>query len=122
MEHFHFTEPTTEYWQEILDQDQINPTKTVPPWQNGVPVELSNSRFLVLPIRPLNNSKNEAVASLLVNQASMAVVDELGTLLAEKVRPFEPDCVIGLPTLGLSLAPIVAKSLGKGMFLYLLSR
>jgi hypothetical protein len=113
MEHKHFTRPTTDYWQEIVGENQIEPASRVSPWQNGVPVELPDSRFLVLPIRPLNNTKNEAVASLLVNQASMEVVEELGTFLAEEVRPFEPDVVIGLPTLGLSLAAIVAKTLGK---------
>lgn len=66
----------------------------------------------MLPIRPLRNVANDAVASLLVNQASISVVSELGTFLAERVRPFHPDVIIGLPTLGLSLAPIVAQHLG----------
>lgn len=66
----------------------------------------------MLPIRPLGHNKDHAVASLLVNQASMSVVDELGTFLAERLRPFAPEVVIGLPTLGLSLAPVVARSLG----------
>ena len=42
----------------------------------------------------------------------MEVVAELGNFLAELVRPFQPEVVIGLPTLGLSLAPIVAQRLG----------
>lgn len=113
MANTHFTEPTTDYWQEILDASQLDSSSRNPPWQNGVPVALPNNRFLVLPIRPLNNASNDAVASLLVNQAGIAVVEELGDYLTELVRPFEPDVVVGLPTLGLSLAPIVAKGLGK---------
>jgi hypothetical protein len=104
-----FTEPTTHYWQEILPASHpISP----PPWRYGVAAQLPDSRILILPIRPLKNESNDAVASLLVNQASMEVVAELGNFLAELVRPFEPEVVIGLPTLGLSLAPIVAQRLG----------
>jgi hypothetical protein len=103
-----FTEPTTNYWQEILPEGPNIP----PPWKYGVPARLPDSRLLVLPIRPLNNAANDAVASLLVNQASLDVVTELGNFLAERVRPFQPEVIIGLPTLGLSLAPIVAQKLG----------
>lgn len=77
-----------------------------------MPATLPDSRILMLPIRSLGGSPDEAVASLLVNQASMDVVAELGAFLADKVRPFELDVIVGLPTLGLSLAPIVAQALG----------
>lgn len=73
----------------------------------------------MLPIRPLNNGTNDAVASLLVNQASISVVTELGSFLAECVRPFDAEVIIGLPTLGLSLAPVVAHNLGLSMFQHL---
>lgn len=112
----HFTEPTTSYWQEILPQDH-SLVSSSPPWQNGVPVLLPNSRVLVLPIRSLNNAKNEGIASLLITEASMVVSEELSCLLAERVKPFAPDVIIGLPTLGLTIAPIVAKELGQGMCL-----
>jgi len=104
----HFTEPTTNYWQTLLPAEET----TSPPWKYGVPAKLPDSRILMLPIRPLGSNPNEAVASLLVNQASMDVVDELGSFLATKIKPFKPDVVIGLPTLGLSLAPIVARASG----------
>ncbi len=73
----------------------------------------------MLPIRPLNNNKNEAVASLLVNQAAIDVAAELSAFLADVVRPFCPEAVIGLPTLGLSLAPIVARNLGLSEFYFM---
>ena len=66
---------------------------------------------LVLPIRPLAGTQN-ALASLIVNQASFAVQDRLAQDLADKLRPAAPDIVIGLPTLGLTLASAVARALG----------
>lgn len=106
----HFTEPTTSYWQEILSSPNSQT-----PWQFGYPAKLPDSRFLILPIRPMKDNPKHAVASLLVNQASMDVVDLLADFLADLVRPFEPDVLIGLPTLGLSLAPIVARKLSLSM-------
>ncbi|KAF7907329.1 uncharacterized protein EAF01_004916 [Botrytis porri] len=105
----HFTEPTATYWQDLLPS---NHTPQNPPYQYGFPAKLPDSRFLVLPIRPLKDNPKHAVASLLVNQASMEVVDILSAFLADLVCRFEPDVIIGLPTLGLSLAPLVARNLG----------
>lgn len=45
----------------------------------------------------------------------MNVVDILANFLADLVRRFEPEVIIGLPTLGLSVAPIVARKLGLSM-------
>ncbi|KAF5879384.1 putative phosphoribosyltransferase protein [Botrytis fragariae] len=105
----YFTEPTTTYWQSILSSSH---TPQNPPYKYGFAAKLPDSRFLVLPIRPLKDNPKHAVASLLVNQASMEVVDILSDFLADLVRRFEPDAIIGLPTLGLSLAPLVARNLG----------
>ncbi|KAI5476336.1 hypothetical protein MNV49_007849 [Pseudohyphozyma bogoriensis] len=107
--HTHFTEPTTHYWQTILPPSSSPPH---PPFHNFYPATLPDSRVLRLPIRQLKSNPDHAVASLLVNQASMAVVRELGKFLAEKVKEMEVEVVIGLPTLGLALAPIVAEELG----------
>jgi hypothetical protein len=76
----------------------------------------------MLPIRPLATNPQHAVASLLVNQASMSVVAELGRLLAEKVGEAmreagaEVEVVIGVPTLGLSVAGVVAGEMGFGEY------
>lgn len=117
----HYTEPTTTFWQEILTQP-TNPTRPIihpPPYQYNYPALLPDSRYLLLPIRALSPNPQHAVASLLVNQASMDVVETLADFLAEKVKPFNPEIIIGLPTLGLSLAPIVAGKLGLSMFVFL---
>jgi len=73
----------------------------------------------MLPIRQLPDNPSEAVASLILNQASIAVHDELGDILANAVRDFEPEVVIGLPTLGLTVANVVARRLGKGISVFL---
>lgn len=105
----HFTKPTTSFWQEILPSSTDS---SQPPYKYSYPATLPSSRVLHLPIRQLPNNPAEAVASLIINQASLSVVEELSVALTEKVREFQPEIVIGLPTLGLSVAPIVARELG----------
>jgi hypothetical protein len=106
----HFTEPTTNYWQEFESKDKASSA----PWKYGYPASLPDSQILVLPIRQIASNPSEAVASLIINQASIPVHDELSRMLAEVVRDVEPEVVIGLPTLGLTLAKAVAQRLGKG--------
>jgi hypothetical protein len=106
----HFIEPTTTYWQGFQSKDKATPA----PWKYGYPAQLPDSRILMLPIRQIAGQPSEAVASLIINQASFSVHDDLGDILAEAVRDFDPEVVIGLPTLGLTLAKVVAQSLGKG--------
>jgi adenine/guanine phosphoribosyltransferase-like PRPP-binding protein len=56
------------------------------------------------------------VASLIANQASFAVVDALAAMMADLVRPAGVDVIVGLPTLGLSFAPLVAQRLGHARY------
>ena len=110
----HFTEPTTGYWQRIVTEDEL-PDGVRPgagPWRFGYPARLPDGRFLVLPIRQLAADPALAVASLIANQASLEVIDELGRMLARRVAPFAPDLVVAVPTLGLAFAPVVARELG----------
>ncbi|MDP8919256.1 MAG: phosphoribosyltransferase [Pseudomonadota bacterium] len=79
------------------------------------PAEFEDGRQLRLPIRELADGEH-ALASLIINQAGFAVEDALCASLAEKVRPFEPDVVVGLPTLGLTLASGTAKKLGLSRY------
>lgn len=76
---------------------------------------LEDGRQLRLPIRVLDDG-NHALASLIVNQASFAVLDALAESLAEKIRPMHVDIVAGLPTLGLTLAAALAQKLGHGRY------
>lgn len=105
-----FTEATTGYWQDIVAA--VPPRfATTPPYRFGYPVALPDGRFLVLPLRRLPDG-DHAVASLIVNQASHSVTATLATHMAEQAKAFEPDIIVGLPTLGLSLASLVAHALG----------
>ncbi len=76
------------------------------------PAPLTDGRHLPLPIRVLPGDGKSAVASLILNQASFAVEDGLANALTALLRPFAPDVVIGVPTLGLPLASNVARRLG----------
>ena len=111
----HFTESTMGYWQTILEADAL--PQHQPPWRHGYPARLPDGRFLVLPIRQLSTNVSHAVASLICNQASLGVIETLGRMLAERLAarlaPLGPDVVVvGVPTLGLTFAPVVARCLG----------
>ena len=106
-------DPTLGYWQELLSQA---PADALPPWQRSVPVPLPDGRWLRLPVRPLPHEPGHAVASLLCNHASLSVLDALSQLLAQRVASLGAEVVVGLPTLGLALAPGVARGLGHARF------
>jgi len=111
----HFTEPTTSYWQTLLAPGAV--ARPDPPWQFAYPAVLPDGRVLKLPIRAPAATPDHAVASLLLNQASLAVVDTLGEMLAASVAGLGATRVVGLPTLGLTLASVVARELGHARYL-----
>ena len=105
------TEATVGYWQEVTET--IPPRYSVaPPFRFGYPVRLPCGRFLVLPLRRLPDGAH-AVASLIANQASHAVVTVLDDHMAAQARALGGDLVVGLPTLGLSFASMVAQRLNQ---------
>ena len=112
----HFTESTTHYWQEILPAS-ANTAGHADPWRQGYPAHLPDGRVLLLPIRQLASDPQLAVASLLINQASLQVAETLGDMLADRLAALRPDIILGLPTLGLTLAPLVARRLGHTRYL-----
>jgi adenine/guanine phosphoribosyltransferase-like PRPP-binding protein len=79
------------------------------------PAMLADGRQLPLPIRPLADGRH-ALASLIVNQASFVVLEALATDLARRLADFSPDVVVGMPTLGLTLAAEVARRLGHDRY------
>jgi adenine/guanine phosphoribosyltransferase-like PRPP-binding protein len=93
-----------DYW-----QDFAAPGAKVP--AGAYPALLDDGRVLLLPIRQRPGGAG-ALASLIINQASFAVVKALAADLAGKLAGFGPDIVVGLPTLGLTLAAAVAARLG----------
>lgn len=110
----HFTEPTTDYWQAFVTADEL-PAERRPgsgPWRFSYPATLPDGRVLLLPIRQVATDSSLAYASLIANQASLAVNAALGVMLARLLAPYRPEVVVGLPTLGLSFAQTVAMELG----------
>jgi adenine/guanine phosphoribosyltransferase-like PRPP-binding protein len=111
-----FTQPTTGFWQALLppaaDKAPLPPAadKALPPFRDGFPVTLPDGRRLLLPLRALPDG-NHAVASLIATQMSFDVGDAIIGHMAALARPFGADCIVGLPTLGLCLAPGVAQRL-----------
>lgn len=103
-----------EFWQKLYPASDYTP----PPFGTQFPAQLPDGRVLYLPIRPLADTGN-GIASLILNQSSFAVEAALADVLAEKLAESDPDVVVGLPTLGLSLAKLVAQRLGHERFVAL---
>ena len=109
-----FTEATTGYWQEIVATVPSRFSLT-PPYRFGYPAALPDGRFLVLPLRRLPDGEH-AVASLIVNQASQSVAAALAAHMAKQAEALKPDVIVGLPTLGLALACLVAHEIGQARY------
>ncbi|MBY0337810.1 MAG: phosphoribosyltransferase [Acetobacteraceae bacterium] len=90
-----------EFWQQIEAAPDPGP-----PFSCRYPARWPDGRVLHLPIRDIG------VAGLIVNQASFAVVRALVAGLAAAVRDLSPEVVVGLPTLGHTLAAPLAEALG----------
>ncbi|WP_395772813.1 phosphoribosyltransferase [Agrobacterium pusense] len=101
-----------EFWQQIHPPRSF---ETAGAYSTFFPAELDDGRQICLPIRPLADGEH-ALASLIVNQASFEVLEALAADLAARLAPFSPDVVIGLPTLGLTLAAAVARHLGHSRY------
>ena len=102
---------TTDYWQEIVSAETLA-LPVDPPYSRGYPARLPDGRYLVLPLRAVPGDPQRCVASLIANHASLEVVDALAGFMAERARAFQAEVVVGLPTLGLAFAPLVARGLG----------
>lgn len=97
-----------DFWQELHPPGTF---ETAGDFTHFYVAELDDGRQLRLPIRVLADGEH-ALASLIVNQASFAVLDALAAALAARLQQFKPDIIAGLPTLGLTLAAAVAQKLG----------
>ncbi|SCW90956.1 Adenine/guanine phosphoribosyltransferase [Rhizobium mongolense subsp. loessense] len=101
-----------EFWQELHPPGSF---KADGDFTSFYVAELQDRHQLRLPIRVLADGEH-ALASLIVNQASFAVLDALAGQLASTIRHFDIDIVAGLPTLGLTLAAAVAQKLGHARY------
>ena len=95
----------TEFWQAFLPPGTERPAK----WKETYDAPMPDGSRLRLPLRDFTDF---AVAGLIANQASFAVVDALSAWMAQAARPFAPDIVVGLPTLGHVFGAGAARALG----------
>lgn len=101
-----------EFWQDIHPAGSFDASGV---HKEFFPITLDGGQQLKLPIRPLAGTDN-ALASLIVNQASFDVLNVLADDLTLKIKEFDVDVVVGLPTLGLTLASEVARRLGHSRY------
>ncbi len=78
-------------------------------WQTDYVAEMPGGTGLRLPLRDMGDF---AVAGLIANQASFAVLDQVAAWLAEAARPLGAEIVVGLPTLGHTVGAATARALG----------
>jgi len=93
-----------EFWQDFVAAPEGGPAYT-----DSFPAPMPDGSALVLPLRDLGET---AVAGLIGNQASFAVVDALAGWMADSAARFAPEIVVGLPTLGHVFGAAVARLLG----------
>jgi adenine/guanine phosphoribosyltransferase-like PRPP-binding protein len=101
-----------EFWQEV---HAPAPLSDDGPFDTFYPARFADGRHLRLPIRPLPDGRH-ALTSLIINQAGFVVVEALAEDLANRIAPLQPDVVVGLPTLGLTLAAALARHLGHARY------
>ena len=82
-----------------------------PPYQDYYPVTLCNGAQLHLPLQPFPGGE-QAIALLMSNQTPFEVEREIGALLSKLAAEFTAEVIIGVPTLGLDYARVVARNLG----------
>jgi len=82
-----------------------------PPYRDYYPVTLCDGTRLILPIQPLPGGR-EAIALLMSNQTPFEVEKELGSSMSKIAAEFSAEVIVGIPTLGLDYARIVARDLG----------
>lgn len=108
-----FIGPTTACWQSILPAGCVLPEA---PFRYRYPARLPDGTTLELPLRQVPGEDDQAVASLIANQASFEVVSALTLHMADLARGFAPTAIVGLPTLGLAFAPGVAAAIGHARY------
>jgi adenine/guanine phosphoribosyltransferase-like PRPP-binding protein len=105
-------------WQDLWPPGSFDPDRA-DGHESLWPGTLPDGRQILQPIRALPDAPEQGVASLIVNQASFAVVAALMDHMTTAACPHAPDVVVGVPTLGLGLAEGVARRLGHARYVAL---
>ena len=101
-----------DYWQVLLPAGTVSDPLA---WSGTYVATLPDGRQLPLPLRARDDGT--ALASLILNQASFEVQETLAEQLADRLAACEIELVVGLPTLGLTLAAAIARQLGHRRYL-----
>jgi len=101
--------PRTNYHVSITSSSRTEASP--PPYRDYYPVTLRNGARLNLPLEPLPGG-DKAIALLMSNQTPFEVEKELGSLLTQLAAEFSAEVIVGIPTLGLDYARLVARDLG----------
>lgn len=101
-----------DYWQVLLPAGTVTDPLA---WPDTYVASLPDGSQLPLPVRPRGDGT--ALASLIINQASFEVLEQLAGHLADRLSEIDVDLVVGLPTLGLTLAAALARRLGHARYL-----
>ena len=101
-----------DYWQVLLPAGTVTDPLA---WPETYVATLPDGSQLPLPIRP--RSDGTGLASLIINQASFGVLETIAGRLAERLEAIGMELIVGLPTLGLTLAAEVARRLGHRRYL-----
>ena len=96
------------FWQEFG-----SPALGCTVWTATYAAPMPDGSALMLPLRDMGDT---AVAGLIANQASFAVIDRLSRWMAEAVAADAVDVVVGLPTLGHVFGAGVARALGHSQW------
>lgn len=81
-----------------------------PPYRDTYPVLLQDGSCLELPLQPFPDGQM-AIALLMSNQTPFTVEQGLAPLLGELAATSAPEAIVGIPTLGLDYARLVAQQL-----------
>lgn len=111
-----------------MDEAQLPPGYNVPLYTSGEPipacpentyrVTLDDGSQMDLPIKSAPNGRT-AIALLMSNQLPFSVEEALAQRLYEKILPLAPDVIVGVPTLGLHYARLIAEALGHDSYVAL---
>jgi adenine/guanine phosphoribosyltransferase-like PRPP-binding protein len=82
-----------------------------PPYATTYCTPLSDGSQVELPLEPLPGT-DEAIVLLMSNQTPFEVEEKLAGLLTRAVLDLRPEVVVGVPTMGLDYARLVAAKLG----------
>ncbi|MEN9224343.1 MAG: phosphoribosyltransferase [Thermostichus sp. DRC_bins_24] len=102
------------YFARLLSEADTD-LQTNPPYYSVYPVRLLDGSILELPLKAFPDGQM-AIALLMSNQTPFSVEEKLTPLLTNLARQFNPEAIVGIPTLGLDYARRVARSLGFSQY------